>query len=213
MENFTFLPFMMIIIAILAGIGGLALLIIGLINNKLKLWLSGAIALFVAIIIGILGSVYSIKSVVSNFAENIDKLKMENKHNSYVFSDSTTFSDRPVDSTFAEPISGFIEDTDNSKVYIKVFPSKDISNFGITLEKVDKGKKSANVQKAISLILNFDRQYNGKLRLRVFDYEKKEIGSSGASAIKKSGEISSVNFAFPDNVNFSVIDYCTLTIE
>ena len=213
MENFSFLPFLMVILAILGGVSGITLLIIGLINSKRKLWLPGAIIVTVSIIIGIVGFLFSIRTFVTNIADNIKDLDKHNKHNNYVFSDSSTFSERPVDTTFAEPISGFIEDTDNSMVYIKVFPSRDLSAFGITLEKVDKGKKSANVQKAIALILNFDRAYNGKLRITAYDYEKKELGSSGASADKKSGEISSVNFAFSDNVNFSVIDYCTLTVE
>lgn len=213
MENYTFLPYLSLIIAILAGVAGLTLLIIGIINSKRKLWLPGAIILSISITIGIIGFLFSVKTFVTNIKDNIIKLDNMNKHNSYVCSDSTTYNDRPVDSTFAEPISGFVEDTDNSMVYVKVFPSRDITPFGITLEKVDKGKKSANVQKAISLILSFDRAYNGKLRLTAFDYEKKELGSSGASADKKSGEISSVNFAFTDDVNFSLIDYCTLTIE
>jgi hypothetical protein len=213
MENFSFLPYLLLIIAILTGVAGLTLLIIGLINSKRKLWLPGIIILSSAILIGIFGFVFFIKTFVTTIKDNIGKLDKMNKHNSYVFSDSTTYNERPVDSTFAEPISGFIEDSDNSKVYINVFPSRDITPFGITLEKVDKGKKSATVKKAISLMLSFDRAYNGKLRLTAFDYEKKELGSSGASADKKSGEISSVNFVFPDNVNFSLIDYCTLTIE
>jgi hypothetical protein len=213
MENFSFLPYLLLIIAILTGVAGLTLLIIGLINSKRKLWLPGIIILSSAIIIGIFGFVFFIKTFVTTIKDNIGNLDKMNKHNSYVFSDSTTYNERPVDSTFAEPISGFIEDSDNSKVYIKVFPSRDITPFGITLEKVDKGKKSATVKKAISLMLSFDRAYNGKLRLTAFDYEKKELGSSGASADKNSGEISSVNFVFPDNVNFSVIDYCTLTVE
>jgi hypothetical protein len=213
MENFSFLPYLLLIIGILAGVAGLTFLIIGLINSKRKLWLPGAIILSSATIIGIFGFVFFIKTFVTNIKDNIEKFDNMKKHNSYVCSDSTTYDDRPVDSTFAEPISGFIEDSDNSMVYVKVFPSRNILPFGITLEKVDKGKKSATVHKAISLIMSFDRAYNGKLRLTAFDYEKKELGSSGASADKKSGEISSVNFAFPEDVNFSVIDYCTLTVE
>jgi hypothetical protein len=213
MENFNFLPYMLLIIGILAGIAGLTFLIIGLINSKRKLWLPGAIILSSAIIIGIFGFVFFIKTFVNTIKDNIANIDKLNKHNSYVFSDSTTYNDRPVDSTFAEPVSGFIEDSDNSKVYIKVFPSREITPFGITMEKVDKGKKTADIHKVISIILSFDKAYNGKLRLTAFDYEKKQLGSSGASANKKSGEISSVNFAFPDDVNFSLIDYCTLTVE
>jgi hypothetical protein len=114
----------------------------------------------------------------------------------------------PVDTTFAEQISGFVNDTDNSLIFIKVFPKKELLSKGLIIEKVNKGDISG---KAISLMLSFHKDFTGNIKLTAFDYEKKELGSSNIKADKKTGEISRANFSFPNNVNLSLTDYCTLT--
>jgi len=213
MENFTFLPYLLVILALLAGIGGIIMLILGLVHSKQKLWLPGSIIFLIAIIIGIWGMVIIIHSFVPKVVESVAKIENNAMHYSNIFSDSLSYMDKPVDTTFSESISGFIEDSDNSLVYIKVFPKRDLILSGISLEKVDKGKKSKKVQKAISILLNFDKNYAGNLKLTVYDYEKKELGKSITEVNSKAGEIEKVNFAFADEVNLSLIDYGTLTFS
>ncbi len=216
MENFSFLPYLLIIISVLTGVGGITLLIIGLVQNKRNLWLPGAIVFFVAFIFGIAGIIISVRSIVVNISENIGNIAnigKIGKHTSYIYTDSLSGTDSPVDSTFAESISGFIEDTDNSLIFIKVFPKKDLIAYGITLEKVNKEKKSQINNKAISLMLNFERGYIGKMKLTIFDNEKKVLGISNADVNKKPGEIGNINFLFSEDVNISIIDFCKLTIE
>ncbi|MFA4850953.1 MAG: hypothetical protein WC599_00350 [Bacteroidales bacterium] len=213
MENFTFLPYLLIILALLAGIGGIIMLIFGLVHSKQKLWLPGSIIFLIAIIIGIWGMVIIIRSFVPKVVESVAKIEKKTVHYSNIFSDSLSYIDKPVDTTFSESISGFIEDSDNSLIYIKVFPKRDLIASGISLEKVDKGKRSKKVQKAISILLNFDKNYRGNLQLTVYDYEKKKLGKSITEVNNKAGNIEKINFAFADEVNLSSIDYGTLTFS
>ncbi|MFA5781775.1 MAG: hypothetical protein WC868_05835 [Bacteroidales bacterium] len=213
MENFTFLPYLLIILALLAGIGGIIMLIFGLVHSKQKLWLPGSIIFLIAIIIGIWGMVIIIRSFVPKVVESVAEIEKKTVHYSNIFSDSLSYMDKPVDTTFSESISGFIEDSDNSLIYIKVFPKRDLIASGISLEKVDKGKRSKKVQKAISILLNFDKNYRGNLQLTVYDYEKKKLGKSITEVNNKAGNIEKINFAFADEMNLSSIDYGTLTFS
>jgi hypothetical protein len=204
---------LMIIIAVIAILGGLTLLIIGLIQNKIKLWIPGLIVFVIAFIIGIVGAIYSLRTFIINVSHNSENFLNNRYHdlNHKIFSDTTYNMDSPVDSTFAEPVSGFIDDADNSLIYIKVFPKKDLIAKGITLEKVKKGNISGNIHKAIMLIFSYQKEFKGDMKLSVFDYEKKELGSSTSKINQKQGETSSVNFSFPDSIKLSLTDYCILT--
>lgn len=135
------------------------------------------------------------------------------KHNAYVFSDSTTYSQRPVDTTFAEPLSGMVEDANSKKIYIKVFPSRDLKACGLSLENVEKGRRTKEIKQAIAAIFSIDREFSGNLMIKAYDYEKKLLGSSTAKVKGLMGDRKTVNFTFDTSTNFSLIDYCTLGFE
>jgi hypothetical protein len=208
MNNFSFLPFLLTIIAVIGGVAGITFLIIGLIQSQRKYWLPGAISFVISVIIGLIGMIFSINSFISTVSHNVNKLKNMKSEN-YVYSDTSDYSDVPVDTSFAVPVSGFIEDKENSLVYIKVFPKKNLLSKNISLEKVEKG----NSPNKIALVLNFNKDFSGNLILVAFDYEKHELGKSEISIQKRSGERSNLNFQFHEDINFSVIDYCTLINE
>ena len=208
MNNFSL--FLLTGISVIAISGGLTLLIIGLVQNKLKLWMPGLIVFVIALIIGISGTIYSLKNIVTNISHNIEKIKNQ-KHNDpfhYIFSDSTFDFNNPLDSTFSVAVSGFVNDTDKSLIYIRVYSQKELINKGVTVEKVNKGKTPG---KSISLILNFHKEFTGNIKLTAFDYEKKELGSCISKMNKNEDEAGNINFVFPHNTKFSSIDYCTLT--
>jgi hypothetical protein len=197
-------------IAVIAIAGGLTLLIIGLVQNKLKFWIPGLIVFVIALIIGLTSAIFSFKNIITTFSHNVGKHRIHGYLDSIntIFSNTKFDINSPVDSTFSNQVSGFVHDTDNSLIYIKVFPKKNLADKGVTIEKVNKGKTPG---KSISLILDFDKEFVGNIKLTAFDYLKKELGSSIFKANKKEDEISNINFTFPDNIKFSSIDYCTLT--
>jgi len=208
MSNSTLL--LMSSIAVIAIAGGLTLLIIGLIQNKLKLWMPGLIVFVIAFIVGMTSTIFGFKNLITTISHNTGKHRIHGYLDSInnVFSNTKFDINSPVDSTFSEQVSGFVNDTDKSLIYIKVFPKKDLVNSGLTVEKVNKGKTPG---KSISLILDFHKEFIGNIKLTAFDYVKRELGSSIFKANKKEDEISNINFTFPDNIKFSSIDYCTLT--
>lgn len=197
-------------IAVIAIAGGLTLLIIGLVQNKSKLWIPGLIVFAIAFIIGIVGAIYSFRSFIVNITHNTERFVNSRHHNPFrtIFSDSTYDMNNLVDTNISEQVSGFVSDTNNSLILIKVFPKKELSAKGLIVQKVNKDNIGSKV---ISLMLSFHKDFNGSIKLTTFDYKKKKLGSSLIKVNRKEGEISSTNFSFPDNVNLSLTDYCTLT--
>lgn len=135
------------------------------------------------------------------------------KHNAYVFSDSTTYSQRPVDTTFAEPISGMVEDANSKKIYVKIFPSRDLKACGLALEEVENGHPTKEIKQAIAAIFSINREFSGNLMIKAYNYEKKLLGSSTAKVKGLMGDRKTVNFPFTSSTDFSLIDYCTLGFE
>lgn len=213
METPAFLPFLLIIISILLGIAGIVFFITGLVKGKTKMWISGMFFFTAGIITGIMNFNKSLSVITDNAVENTNTADVKKKHNNYVYSDSTTYSERPVDSTYAEPISGMVEDEDSKKVYIKIFPSRDIKSCGLSLEDVENGHRSKDVSKAIAVILNVDKAFSGNLMIHAYDYEKKLLGKSTAKVKGLMGDRKTINFPFTKSTDFSLIDYCTLGFE
>ena len=126
MENIFVIPVLLIIIAVLAGIGGLTFLIIGLIHSKPTYWISGAVSLIIAIIVGIIGIISFVKPVMKEFSNNISHLNLRNNYYNNYYADSLINNNNPIDSSYAEAFSGFIVDADKSPVFIKIYLKKDL---------------------------------------------------------------------------------------
>lgn len=135
------------------------------------------------------------------------------KHNAYVSADSSTYSQRPVDTTFAEPISGMVEDANAKKIYIKVFPSRDLKACGLALEEIESGRRSKEIKQAIGTIFSISKEFSGNLMIKAFDYEKKLLGKSTAKLKGIMGDRKTISFSFSTTIDFSQIDYCTLGFE
>jgi hypothetical protein len=174
------------------------------------MWIPGLTVFVIAFIIGISGMFFSFKNLITNITHLKEKPKIHGYLDSInnVFSNTKFDINSPVDSTFSEQVSGFVNDTDKSLIYIKVFPKKDLFARGLTVEKVNKGKTPG---KSVSLIVNYHKEFKGKIKLTAFDFEKKELGSSISKVNQIQDELMNINFTFPDNTKFSSIDYCTLT--
>jgi hypothetical protein len=213
METPAYLPFLLIIFSVLSGITGIVLFIMGLVKGKIKMWNTGLLFIAAGIMVWILNFNKGVSVLSDNADRSTDTTTSENKHNNYVFSDSTTYSDRPVDSSYAEPISGMVEDKDFKKVYIKVFPSRELKGSGLVLEDIEKGKHKKDVSQSIAAVFSSEKEFSGKLTIFAFDYEKKLLGKSTAKLKCIMGDRATVNFPFSESTDFSIIDYCTLGFE
>lgn len=206
-------PFLILLIAIPVFIIGLILLFMGLNKGKTKLWLPGLIIMLLAITFGILGFISEESENEKIHEESSQQQEKNVKHNTYVFSDSATYSERPVDSTYAEPLSGIVEDAASKKVYIKVFPSRELKGCGLSTENVENGRKTKDFKQAIGIVMFVNRAFSGNLLMRAYDYEKQLLGKSTAKIKKQAGDKATVNFGFDNNTDFSKIDYCTLGFD
>ena len=213
MESFSFLPFLLIILAILIGLGGLTFLIIGLVQSKKVFWISGSVGLITSLVVIIIGITSFVSPLMTNISNGIKKYDLKNRHFNNEFSNSPEYLDNPVDTSYADVISGFIVDNENSPVYIRVFPKREFVALGVIIDRVDKGMKSKNVPKDISLAVHFDKAFTGNLLMTAYNNENKELSKSEVSIEKKAGDNCSLDFAFSGEINLSDIKFCTLSLN
>jgi len=208
----TFLPVLLIVLAILILLAGLTFLIIGLIQRKKAFWISGAAGLFTAIILAVVATTILIKPLMNEMSNGFKDFDLKNRHLNNDFTNAPDHFDNPVDTSFADATSGFIEDVDNSPVLIRVFPKRDLLSLAV-IEKVEKGEYNNTAPKAVKLLMHFDAAFNGTFLMTAYDSENKVLGSSTVAIDKKAGEEGHLNFAFPDEVNLADIKFCTLVID
>ena len=213
MENITFLPFLLIILAIFLGLAGLTFLIVGLVQNKKVLWISGSSGLVISIVIIVMGITSLVSPMMTDISNGLKNFDLKNRHFNNEFFNKPEYLDNPVDTSYADAISGFIKDSDNSPVYIRVFPKREFLSDGVIIEKVEKGEKSKNIAKDISISMHFEKTFTGNVLLTAYNNENKELSKSQVSIDKKSSEDGNIDFSFPDEINFSDIKFCTLTIN
>lgn len=209
MDCQVFHPFLFVIIAILLGISGILFLVLGLISSQPKKWIPGLIAFLLAIFIGI----FSIVSSIQNIAEKVRRFNnyTSSHHWQNTFNADSLFEQqRPVDTAFTEPVSGFIEDEENSLVYIRIYPHHNLSD-KLTIQKFNKGKAEKN-KLAIEILLDFETKFSGKLNLSIYSNNKVLLGESLINITGNPGFQSKINFPFSTDVKFSEANYGTLTI-
>lgn len=211
METNTFLPFLFVILAIVIGVAGIVLLIVGLVFSQKKKWIPGLAAFVVSIIIGILGIVFSFKNVINRIEQNKSSFYSNNWQNT-VNADSLFQFDSPVDSSYMEAVSGFIEDNNKSLIYTKVFPHKALDVAGISLLGIEKGKVVQNNSVAVKITIDCKKTFSGQLVLAFFEQDKKFIAEQKMPLnIEPSANIG-INFQFDKSINFSKADYATLCL-
>lgn len=209
MDFQVFHSFLFVIIAILLGITGIIFLTLGLINSQAKQWLPGLVCLLLAVFIGITGIINSIVSI----SEKVEKISHapcphQNKFNA----DSLAIRLKPVDSTFAEPVSGFIEDAGKNLVFLKIYPHQDLLKNKVSLQQIDKGNTEKD-NTTIAIFLHFGKSFSGKLQLSIYSSDEVFLGESLVHVSGNPGSQIKFNFPFSANtVNFSEADYGTLKI-
>jgi|AntAceMinimDraft_17_1070374.scaffolds.fasta_scaffold00681_1 hypothetical protein len=212
--------YLIVIFSIALGITGIILLILGLAQKKQKLWLSGAIALFISLALCIMSIFIGVKKIINktkvkfHIKQKVEK-QHDNKGTTYYYNynnEEDEDSDEEADDNlagefFTKVISGDIEDSEENPVLIKIFVQNNLIDKGIQVEEVRKAEDN----KIISLHVIFDNNFKGKLKLNIFGLDKAKLGSSDFVEIdQKAGIASYLDFEFKENVCFSDADYCTL---
>jgi hypothetical protein len=210
MDYQVFHPFLFVIIAILLGITGIVFLILGLISSQPKKWIPGLITFLLALFFGIMAIVSSIRNIAEK-VKDLNNYSNSNHWQNTYNTDSLFKQELPVDSNFSEPASGFINDAENSLVYIRIYPHRDLLANKLTIQKITKGKAGKD-KLAIEIILDFETTFSGKLNLSIYSTDKVFLGESLVNITGNPGFQSKVNFPFSTDVKFSEADYGTLTI-
>ncbi len=212
--------YLIVIFSIALSIVGIVLLILGLTQKKQKLWLPGAIVLFISLALCIMSIFIVVKKIVNKakgkfHIKQIIEKRHDNKGTTYYYNyndeedeDSEEESgDNLAGESFTKVLSGNIIDSEGDTILIKTFVQNNLIDKGIQVEEIRKTENNKN----ISLHIIFDKNFKGKLKLNVFDQDKAELGYSNIIEIdQKAGMASYLDFKFKENVYFSTVNYCTL---
>jgi hypothetical protein len=201
--------YVLIILAIVIGLTGIALLIVGLVIKKQPIWISGIIGFVLAIIIVAF-------SIISSFSKIVHWLEGKGGHNTYQNYDQPEVNDTTnktvaLDTAKAHEISGFIQGKNNSSVFIKISASDVADQKGIELVKIEKPAATPANKKVISVKINFNKEYNGTIQLRALDSGNKMIAQAEMKMNVRTSKGYIIDFYFPGTTNFSLIDHCILT--
>jgi len=200
--------YVLILCAIVIGLAGIALLIVGLVIKKRPLWVSGIIGFVLAIFIAAF-------SVIASFNKMVRCLEGNGIHSNYNnnlqrdVADSINKAVTP-DTAKVHEISGFIEGKNNSSVFIKVSTSDQVDQKGIVLVKIEKPVVNPANKKVISVKINFNKDYIGTLQLKAFDGSNKMISVAEIKMNVRKSKGYIIDFYFPGTTNFSLIDHCIL---
>ena len=201
--------YVLIILAIVIGLTGIALLIVGLVIKKQPIWISGIIGVVLAIIIVAF-------SIISSFSKIVHWLGGKGGHSTYQNYDQQVVNDTTnktvaLDTAMVHEISGFIQGKNNSSVFIKISASDAVDQKGIELVKIEKPAATPINKKGISVKINFIKDYNGTLQLEALDQKDKVISRAEMKMNVRTSKGYIIDFYFPGTTNFSLIDHCVLT--
>lgn len=221
----TYFMFLLFFLILLFS-AGLTLLILGLILKKPRQWISGIVICAVSLI----GGIFWLVSLISKFPEKLinnnhykfeyhysypdnsdvddnDDYDADDKEDSISQKDKTPQFEREQNT---KKITGFIQDSDKSLIFIRIYPDAVFDEYGIVVNKIDTYNTTDNTKKEIPLNITFNNKFKGQLQLILFTSDDTELARSYVEINQKENSTFTVKFAFDKSVNFLKINYARL---
>jgi hypothetical protein len=215
--------FFFIVFAILLGLPGLILFILGLVHKRPGQWISGAVITLASLIIVIFSIVTMINKSINTINiystwekkhhSNSDFID-NNNSNEYSYSDSIE-NERNGKEIENEDIgvSGFIKGFDNKLTLIHIKVNKQLELNGVSIDKIEDYTPQTIKKNEIPISLIFLNDFKSKLILTAYNAANIEVSECSISFFAKKGEKKRVEFQFDKDVMFSDINYCILYQE
>jgi hypothetical protein len=210
-NNMAVFGVLLVIFGIKLLFAGIVLLILGLIFRKPKLWIPGSIIMGLLLITIPLVIVVSLSKLdePKDYGLN-DYNEYEQQYATPEPEESTTAGSDSISMLYDVPVSGYVEDTDKSMVYLTVYPDKFLKKAGISLINVGKASMGKD-QQGIALELFFKNKFNGKMVLQWFDSGNVELGNDMLKVSQESGQNVTLEFRISRDVPYTEINHFTLT--
>ncbi len=211
-------PIILVSILALALISfGMILFILGLILKKPGQWLPGIIITVVSFLFGIFVFIYFVKNSIDR-AKTETHFQYDGPQDDGSQSNESYQAQPETPAEIAEPpteeqVSGFIQDADKSLVFIKITPDVLLSDYGITLEKIDTYAKSMKNKKTISLLMHFTTKCKGDMVLILYSSDDEELGRSKIQVNQEGNTSFTMKFVFPDETDFLRANHAHLKIS
>lgn len=193
---------------------GLVLFILGLILKTPRKWIPGIILTLFSVILGIYGLILLAGSMPAR-SYSSDYNHTYNYNDPYYEEEEPDepATEQNKEQDFNENmsrVSGHIQDDDRSLIYIKVFPSPELYQMGIKVNKIDTYNGSGKDKKVIPLEINFENKFKGNLQLILFSSDNEELGNSNVQINQEGNTTFTVKFVFDKKANFLKTNYARL---
>lgn len=207
--------FFYLIFALITGITGIIVLIIGISRRKTHVWITSIILMLVAIVFGITSIITGVRVLLNNpdylrdkeysYRWFNDKGRSQHHEN---FTD-----DIPVEKYKSE-VKAVIVDYKGVEENVKVLARKRLSRKGIGIEDlIIKNEITGSYHNVVFLKLTFSKSFRGYLHLKAFDESREGIAKSTIEFDVEDTLDLELEFGFDRDISLSEIDYCTLSSE
>lgn len=194
----------------------IALLVTGIVFKRKGLWIPGAIILFLATVIGLIGLFlyFSLTNVGDhtdyrwNNDENYLEVQPQNEDTMIKMSPKT---DSILKSNFSVPLIGNLTNNDDSQISVELYPNKFLSKQGIKITRIE-SSPNVDQKSGVRIEILLEKKFQGKLMLEAFDDDENELGNCVVKLDSESGKaIQYCDFYFSKNISIADFHYFTLT--
>jgi len=196
------------LLAMLVGLTGVVLLIVGLSQGKQRLWLPGAIAIFLALISGLWSismlTMQATKVFKDEFVKEIGKSKLfENDYSYMDYSDDLDFF-------FERPVTMSIVNHEGNSYIVDVYPAATLTRNGIELKGMDSPHLETLGENIVRLRFTTSQAVDAIIELNAYDIDNNHIATARADIKGNQGQVQALDFSFGKDASFPLFKHLEL---
>lgn len=196
------------------------MLVVGLAQGKQKLWLPGAVGMFLALMSALYGVLSFATQVKNKFQSEFRKEMKQNKNSyygdyadAYDYTESAQTIETEINHKdfFDKPVSANIVSNDGNSYTVDFFPAKILADYGIEMEGIvipEERDKNINL---ITLRFRLKKDVTGRIEMAAYNYNSRNLVTKAVEITGKSGQSVNLDFSFLNSISFSDIDYFELS--
>jgi len=207
--------FLLVLFALITGISGVVLLIVGLSRKKTRLWVSAIFILLVAFIVGASGIFLGVRKVIrQSEGGNGKKYSYRWFHDDKLAEVDESFLDVEPEESYTLETNAVLVDEEGDTERVLVLATEKLNKKGLFFESSDGLSGSDDLEdNNIYLTIKFDKPYRGYLQLKAFDNDKNGLAKSEVEIDIDEPLSLQLAFHLDDEFAFSELEYCTLSTQ
>ncbi len=204
-----------IIFAVIIGITGIVILIIGISRKKVGVWVTAIFILLVALILGVTGVFLGVRKVLSDpdFGRG-KKYTYRWDNDKKAANVDKSFTDDMPDDFYTLKANAVMFGSEGKAELVQVLAAKKINKRGIFIESSDSLLENRELDdNFIYLNMRFNKSYRGYIHLKAFDKNKNGLARSEVEIDINDSLTLQLAFHLEDDFDFSDVEYCTISTQ